>query len=51
MLDLFGDFKPRFVRRYAHLGEAVSGAVTAYAADVRARTFPGPENCFTAPKG
>jgi 3-methyl-2-oxobutanoate hydroxymethyltransferase len=51
MLDLFGEFKPRFVRHYAHLGEAVSGAVTAYAADVRARTFPGPENCFTAPKG
>jgi len=48
LLDMFGPFKPKFVRHYAHLGEDVRTAVEAYAADVRARSFPGPENCFAA---
>jgi len=50
MLGLFGKFTPRFVKRYAELGDAVTVAVTAYAADVRARLFPGPEHYFAAPK-
>ncbi|MDF1586234.1 3-methyl-2-oxobutanoate hydroxymethyltransferase [Marinimicrococcus flavescens] len=49
MLGLFGDFRPRFVKRYARLDEAVSEAAASYAAEVRARTFPGPEHVFTAP--
>lgn len=47
MLGLFADFTPRFVRRYAELGPAVTAAVAAYAEDVRARRFPGPEHCVT----
>jgi 3-methyl-2-oxobutanoate hydroxymethyltransferase len=46
MLGLFTDFRPSFVRRYAELGPAVDAAVAAYAADVRARRFPGPEHTF-----
>ena len=46
MLGLFTDFKPKFVRRYAELGPKVGKAAAAYARDVRARRFPGPENCF-----
>ncbi|CAO3354588.1 3-methyl-2-oxobutanoate hydroxymethyltransferase [Azospirillum melinis] len=46
MLGLFGAFQPKFVKRYANLGETVSEAAAAYAAEVRARTFPGPEHCF-----
>ena len=48
---------PRFVREYAHLGPEIEAAVKAYAADVRARTFPGKENVYamrtaaTAKKG
>lgn len=48
LLGLFSDFTPRFVKRYAELGRGVSDAVAAYAADVRARRFPGPEHCFVA---
>jgi len=44
ILGLFPDFTPRFVRRYAELGGAVEEAAAAYAADVRARRFPGPEH-------
>ncbi len=46
MLGLFADFRPSFVKRYAELGQAAGAAVAAYAADVRARRFPGPEHVF-----
>ncbi len=46
MLGLFADFKPSFVRRYAELAGTVDAAIAAYAEDVRARAFPGPEHVF-----
>jgi 3-methyl-2-oxobutanoate hydroxymethyltransferase len=48
VIGMFGDFTPKFVRRYAEIGDRVTKAASAYAADVRARRFPGPENCFGA---
>ena len=50
MAGLFPDFTPRFVRRYADLGGALSDAAAAYARDVRERRFPGPEHCFGGPR-
>lgn len=44
MSGLFSDFKPRFVKRYAELGDDLETAVVTYASEVRARTFPGPEH-------
>jgi 3-methyl-2-oxobutanoate hydroxymethyltransferase len=38
---------PKFVRRYTSLGPSIEAAVAAYAADVRARAFPGPEHVYT----
>jgi 3-methyl-2-oxobutanoate hydroxymethyltransferase len=46
MLGLFTAFKPKFVKRYASLGEQAEAAIAAYAADVRARTFPADEHVF-----
>ena len=46
MLGLFTAFKPKFVKRYATLGEDLANAAAAYAEDVRARRFPGPDECF-----
>ncbi len=51
MLGLFNEFVPRHVRRFAELGDAVSEAVAAYAAGVRARSFPGVENTFRPKQG
>ncbi len=34
------------MKRYAELGDAIQKAATAYADDVRARRFPGPDQCF-----
>ncbi len=46
LVGLFSDFKPKFVRRYAELGDGIAAAGKAYAADVRARKFPALEHCF-----
>ena len=48
MAGLFAEFTPKFVRRYADLGTALGEAAAAYARDVRARRFPGPEHIFGA---
>jgi 3-methyl-2-oxobutanoate hydroxymethyltransferase len=52
LVGLFSDFKPKFVRRYAELGQGIADAVKLYAEDVRARRFPTLEHCFgvRAPK-
>jgi len=50
--DLLGLFErtPRFVKRYAAVAETISQAAAAYAADVRARTFPGDAQLYAAKK-
>ena len=37
---------PKFVKRYGELGPGIEKAVADYAADVRARAFPGPEHVY-----
>jgi 3-methyl-2-oxobutanoate hydroxymethyltransferase len=37
---------PKFVRRYGDLGPAIEAAIKGYAADVRSRSFPGPEHVY-----
>src|SRR5262249_33026911 len=46
MLGLFEDLRPRFVKRYAHLGREWVQAVEAYCREVREGRFPGPEHSF-----
>jgi 3-methyl-2-oxobutanoate hydroxymethyltransferase len=41
----------RFVKRYASLQEEMNAGVAAYAADVRARRFPGPEHGYSIDEG
>ena len=52
MLGLFTAFKAKFVKRYAELGKDGEAAIAAYAAEVRARSFPAEEHVFAdeAPK-
>ena len=52
MLGLFTKFKPKFVKRFASLGEEAQAAVAAYAEEVRSRSFPAAEHVFadTAPE-
>ncbi|MGE3148236.1 MAG: 3-methyl-2-oxobutanoate hydroxymethyltransferase [Pseudorhodoplanes sp.] len=37
---------PKFVKRYGSLGPSIEKAIADYAADVRARAFPGPEQVY-----
>ncbi|ATG38178.1 3-methyl-2-oxobutanoate hydroxymethyltransferase [Phaeobacter piscinae] len=46
MLGFFTAFKPKFVKRYADLGPLAEAAISEYAAEVRARSFPAPEHVF-----
>ncbi|WP_163264508.1 3-methyl-2-oxobutanoate hydroxymethyltransferase [Chelativorans alearense] len=46
MLGLFTAFQPKFVKRYAELGQMAEAAIAAYAREVRERRFPAPEHVF-----
>ena len=46
-----GDFVPRHARPYAHVRRSILEAATAYAADVAAGTFPGPEQAVRMDDG
>lgn len=48
MLGMFTAFRPKFVKRYAELGQDADKAIEAYAAEVRTRSFPGLEHSFAA---
>jgi len=46
LLGLFKMFTPKFVKVYADLGGEIERAFKAYAADVKGKTFPGPEHSY-----
>ena len=46
LLGLYGDFKPKFAKRYADLGSAMKKAFEQYKKEVEEGRFPGPENCY-----
>ncbi len=47
MLGMFDAFKPKFVKRFAELGEAADAAIATYAQEVRSREFPSDAHVFT----
>jgi 3-methyl-2-oxobutanoate hydroxymethyltransferase len=50
MLGIPGDGpEPRFVKRYAEVGELMGTAVAAYAAEVRNHVYPAEEHTYTIP--
>jgi 3-methyl-2-oxobutanoate hydroxymethyltransferase len=49
LLGLFDRFTPKFVRQYAHIGQAMREAFEAYRDDVRAGDFPAEEHSFGMP--
>jgi 3-methyl-2-oxobutanoate hydroxymethyltransferase len=40
MLGMYGECSPKFVKRYAHLGEMIQTAVKNYVDDVHQQIFP-----------
>ena len=50
MLGIPGDgHEPRFVKRYAEIGELMGAAVAAYATEVRSHVYPAEEHTYTIP--
>ncbi|WP_246800650.1 3-methyl-2-oxobutanoate hydroxymethyltransferase [Mesorhizobium amorphae] len=48
MVGMTVDRVPKFVKEYAALRGVISDAAARYAAEVRSRTFPGPDHVFPA---
>ena len=46
VLGLFDGFRPKFVKRYAELGELTREAISSYCDEVRSGAFPGAEHGF-----
>jgi len=46
LLGMDATFTPKFVKRFAELGAALTGAVSAYVGEVKARTFPDDAHSF-----
>ena len=47
VLGLYGDFKPKFAKRYGEIGTAVVDALRAFDSDVRDGRFPDAQHSFT----
>ena len=43
---MFTDFKPKFVKHYANVGEIMTEAFKAYDAEVKAGVFPAQEHTY-----
>ena len=50
VMGLFSDFTPRFVKRFAEIGDSIAAAADRYAAEVTARDFPTLKHCYGVKK-
>lgn len=46
MLDMYGDFKPKFVKQFAHVGEEMEKGIKAYIEETQNGVFPQAEHTF-----
>ncbi|HEV8246090.1 MAG TPA: 3-methyl-2-oxobutanoate hydroxymethyltransferase [Polyangiaceae bacterium] len=45
-LGMYSDVRPKFVKRFTELGEAIVAATERYVSEVQGGSFPGPEHSF-----
>ena len=50
MLGMFEAFTPKFVKKYANIGEQIVQALEDFKEDVNKGAFPGPEHCYGMPE-
>lgn len=51
MLGMFSDFTPKFVKRFASVGEVMKGAFKQYIEEINSGVFPAQENCYSIDDG
>ncbi len=49
-VGMFSDFTPKFVKRFAEVGDEIGRAAADYAEEVKARAFPAAEHCYGTKK-
>ncbi len=47
MLGMYSDFTPKFVKKFANIGDVMKEAFKSYIEEVNAGTFPAKEHCYT----
>lgn len=47
-LGMYSDVRPKFVKRFAELGDAIVQATAGYVAEVQSASFPGKEHSFAS---
>ena len=51
LLGMYPVFTPKFVKKYANLGEQTIKAVGDFVADIKSGAYPGPEHCYKMKDG
>jgi 3-methyl-2-oxobutanoate hydroxymethyltransferase len=51
VLGIYQMFTPKFVKKYAALGEQIRSAIGTYAEEIRSGTYPAPEHCYGLREG
>jgi 3-methyl-2-oxobutanoate hydroxymethyltransferase len=51
VLGIYQVFTPKFVRRYANLGEEIRRALREYISDIKSGSFPAEEHCYKMKPG
>ena len=46
MLAMFSDYRPKFVKNFANIGEMMMAGFKAYDDEVKAGTYPAPEHTY-----
>ena len=46
LLDMYGDFKPKFVKHFAHIRQEMVKGLNAFHEEALSGTFPTPEYCY-----
>lgn len=51
LLGMYPVFTPKFVKKYANMGEEAIKAVGEYVGEIKSGAFPGPEHCYKMREG
>ncbi len=46
LLAMYGEFKPKFVKVFANVGDTMREGIASYIKETREGTFPAPEHCY-----
>jgi len=51
LIGMYPVFTPKFVKRYATVGDDIVKAISTYVGEIKSGVFPGPEHCYKMKEG